>query len=371
VAFFSEIGVLFQAIFTQPIFNALMLLYRLFGDFGLSIIVLTLIIKLVLFPLTLQQLKSAKANQALQPQMQEIRRKYAKDQQAQAMAIQALYKEYGINPMAGCLPLLIQLPVLYGMYFAFSTVLNSPDIFQQVSGLLYPFVQGFAHFTRDTLNAHTLSLNWFIWLKFLQPAWPWSISLAKPDPTHILPIIAAVATFVQLRMSLPKTAPTSTKAKPAQPDPTTSTMKTMQYVMPFFTLFIGWSLPCGLALYWTVSSIFQAVQQYFVTGWGSLLIKPDVLLKKEGVTTSTSSNGALASRKENVKESVKEKAPVEDDEDDKRPVATAASGAVASKMRSTNGPRPSSNGSSSQSSARRSRNGSASARRRNTQRPRR
>ncbi len=367
MAFFSEIGVLFQALFTQPIFNALMLLYRLFGDFGLSIVILTLIIKLVLFPLTLQQLKSAKANQALQPQMQEIRRKYAKDQQAQALAMQALYKEYGINPMAGCLPLLIQLPVLYGMYFAFSTVLSSPDIYKQVIGLLYPFVQGLAHFTRDTLNTHTLSLNWFIWLKFLQPAWPWSISLARPDPTHILPIVAAAATFVQLRMSLPKTPPSSSKAKSAQPDPTTSTMKTMQYVMPFFTLFIGWSLPCGLALYWTVSSIFQAVQQYFVTGWGSLLIKPDILLKKESVTTSTSSNGAHASRKE----SVKEKAPVEDNEDDKRPVATAASGSVASKMRPTTGPRPSSNGSSPQSAARRSRNGSASARRRNTQRPRR
>ena len=91
-AFFGAICSLFHDVFTQPIFNALMLLYRLFGDFGLSIVVLTLIIKLILFPLTLQQLKSTKANQALQPQMQEIKRKYAKDQQGQAMAMQALYK---------------------------------------------------------------------------------------------------------------------------------------------------------------------------------------------------------------------------------------------------------------------------------------
>jgi len=137
----------------------------------------------------------------------------------------------------------------------------------------------------------------------------------------------------------------------------------MQYIMPFFTLFISWTFASGLALYWTVSSIFQAVQQYFVTGWGSLLIKPDILLKKEDGTASASSNGALASRKE--------KAPVEDDEDDKRPMATAASGSVASKMRPTTGPRPGSNGSSPQSATRRSRNGSASARRRNTQRSRR
>jgi YidC/Oxa1 family membrane protein insertase len=355
-AFFGEIGVLFQDIFTQPIFNALMLLYRLFGDFGLSIVVLTLIIKLILFPLTLQQLKSTKANQALQPQMQEIRRKYAKDQQGQAIAMQALYKEYGINPLAGCLPLLIQLPVLYGMYFAFSTVLRSTHLLHDINNLLYPFI---AHFA--SVNVY---LNWFTWLKFINPAWPWSISLAQPDPTHILPVIAALATFVQLRMSLPKTAPATTNAKAGQPDPTTSTMKTMQYIMPFFTLFIGWSLPCGLALYWTVSSIFQAIQQYFVTGWGSLLIKPPVIIPKkehEVVTTSASSNGAIAPRKE--------RPPVDDDDDVDGAVAT---GSVASKMSTASGTRASNNGSSSQSAPRRSRNNSASARRRsNSQRPRR
>jgi YidC/Oxa1 family membrane protein insertase len=281
--------------------------------------------------------------------------------------MQALYKEYGINPLAGCLPLLIQLPVLYGMYFAFSTVLRSKHLLYDINNLLYPFV---AHFASVDVN-----LNWFTWLKFLHPAWSWSISLAQPDPTHVLPIIAGLATFVQLRMSLPKTAPATTGPKPATSDPTTSTMKTMQYIMPFFTLFIGWSLPCGLALYWTVSSIFQAVQQYFVTGWGSLLIKPPVLTsKKDGstVVNSTLSNGAIASRKENVKE----KPPVEDEEEDDSDdaVATASSGAVGSKMRTTTGPRSGSNGngSSAQSGARRSRNNSASARRRtNSQRPRR
>src|SRR5207302_5866232 len=92
--FVGEIGYFFNLIFTYPIFNALMLLYRLIGDFGLSIIVLTLVVKLLLFPLTLQQLRSMKATQALQPQMAEIRKKYAGDQRAQAEALQSLYKEY-------------------------------------------------------------------------------------------------------------------------------------------------------------------------------------------------------------------------------------------------------------------------------------
>jgi YidC/Oxa1 family membrane protein insertase len=355
-AFFSGISVLFEVLFTQPIFNALMLLYRLFGDFGLSIVVLTLIIRLVLFPLTLKQLKSSKAMQALQPQMQEIRRKYAKDQQAQMLAMQALQKEYGVNPLAsGCLPLLIQLPVLYGMFFAFNTVLQSKHLVKDVNNLLYPFI---AHFPEGGVN---VSLSWFTWLNA-----HWSISLAAPDPTHILPIIAALATFVQMRMSLPKTPPAKKNSKSDTPDPMTSSMKTMQYIMPFITLWFGWSFPAGLALYWTVSAVFQAVQQYFVTGWGSLLVTPDFVLKKgsDAATTSASSNGVVASRKE----SVKEKPPVEDDENDKRAVATTAS---ASKTRSTTGPRPSNNGSSSPSGSRRSRNASASERRRNRQRSRR
>ena len=126
--FFGEIGFLFQQIFMRPIFNGLMLLYHLFGDFGLSIVVLTLIIKLILFPLTLKQLKSMKANQQLQPQILEIRKKYAKDQQAQAQALQALYKEYNVSPLAGCLPMFVQLPVLYGLYYALYSVVNAEKV---------------------------------------------------------------------------------------------------------------------------------------------------------------------------------------------------------------------------------------------------
>ena len=276
--FFGPIGNLFNLIFTFPIFNALMVLYHLIGDFGLSIIVLTLIIKLVLFPLTLQQLKSMRATQALQPQMAEVRRKHAKDQQAQALAMQELYKEYGINPVAGCLPLLIQLPVLYGLFFALETVIkatgSSASRLAKLNGTLYPFVPHFS-------TLPNLSLNWFT---FINPAL--HISLATPDPTHILPILAALATFIQLRMSQTKNAMTTTNSS----DPTAQSMKMMQYVMPFITLFIGWTFPAGLALYWTVSSVFQAVQQYFVTGWGGLLVMPSLSLA--GVLGSGGSNSS-------------------------------------------------------------------------------
>ncbi|MBV8821390.1 MAG: membrane protein insertase YidC [Ktedonobacteraceae bacterium] len=284
------IGELFNQIFTYPIFNGLMLLYHLFGDLGLSIIILTLVIKLVLFPLTLQQLKSMKATQALQPQMAEIRKKYAKDQQAQATAMQALYKEYGFNPLAGCLPLLIQLPVLYGLFYALRTVVSIKNL-HEINAILYPFVQPFA-------KLPNIDLNWFTFINY-----NFHFSLASPDPTHILPILAGVATFVQLRMSQPKTAATANAS-----DPSTQSMKTMQYIMPLITVFFGWTFPAGLALYWTVSSVFQAVQQYFITGWGSLREMPDFLVnmlpKQEGSNhngksvTTTRSNGSNGYNKE-------------------------------------------------------------------------
>jgi len=269
----GELGNLFNQVFSFPILNGLLLLYRVFGDFGLSIIVLTIIIKLILFPLTLQQLKSMKATQALQPQMAEVRKKYAKDQQAQALAVQALYKEYGVNPVAGCLPLLVQLPVLYGMFQAFNSVLRflptkQESLLQHINGLIYPFLPHFTH-------APNLDLNWFT---FLNSAWHFPLS--QPDPTHILPILAGLATFVQLRMSQPKTTTTA-----AANDPSQQMTKNMQYIMPFVTVFFGWTFAAGLALYWTISSIFQAVQQYFVTGWGGLLTKPN-LVSKATVPTS-------------------------------------------------------------------------------------
>lgn len=270
---FGPIGYLFNLIFTYPIFNALMLLYRVVGDFGLSIIVLTLVIKLILFPLTLKQLKSMKATQALQPQMQEIRKKY-KDQRAQAEAMQALYKEYGMNPLAGsCLPLLIQMPVLFGLFYALSAVLRSAKTVGDINKLLYPFIPAFSHFP-------DINLNWFTWMNFLNPIlhvnWVWHFSLGAPDPTHILPILAALATFLQLRMSQPKTpAGTTTDAMSQQ-------MKIMQLISPVMVLIFGWTYAAGLALYWTVSSTFAMFQQYFVTGWGSLLVAPNLVSKNTG-----------------------------------------------------------------------------------------
>src|SRR2546421_4441001 len=250
-----------------------MMLDRMLGDFGLAIIVLTLIVKLILFPLTLKQLKSMKATQALQPQIAEIKKKHPKDQKAQMEATQALYKEYGMNPLAGsCLPLLIQMPVLFGLFYALSAVLRNAKTVADINVLLYPFIPKFTFFPN-------INLNWFTFISST-----WHFSLGAPDPTHILPILAALATFVQLRMSQPRTPPGAT------PDPTQQQMKIMQYISPLMVGFFGWNYAAGLALYWTVSSVFAIFQQYFVTGWGSLLVAPNLASRNDNNNNNASNN---------------------------------------------------------------------------------
>ena len=324
-----------NVVFTQPIFNALMLLYHLFSDFGLSIIVLTILLRLVLFPLTLQQLKSTKATQQLQPKMAELRKKYANDQQAQGQAMQALYKEYGINPLAGCLPLLIQMPILYGLFYALRAVLNDYTLkggnpLASLNGFIYGFLPHFTHFPN-------INLDWFTFINH-----SWYFSLGSPDPTHVLPLIAGAATFVQMRMSLARNAGQANDAMSQQ-------MKMMQYLMPAITIFFGWSFPAGLALYWTTSSIFGMVQQYFVSGWGALLETP---LISKTATSNNNSNGN--GRKKSVEQ--QKEAVVAKQNGTAEAAYAGEDGPVGSKLRNTSYQ----NGTSS---ARRTRS-SASARRR-------
>lgn len=278
--FFGSIGYFFNIIFTFPIYNLLMLLDHVVGDFGLSIIFLTLIIRLCLVPLTLKQLRSMKATQAIQPLMAELKTKYAGDQQAQYRAMQELYKEYGVNPMAGCLPLLLQMPILYGMFGAMRIILYNNNLtVANVNQYIYPFLPTFKVLP-------SFNLNWFAWI---DPHWV--ISLAHADPTHILPILAGLATFAQLRMSQARQqAQQKSKKSDAQADMTQSTQKMMSLLMPFVTFFFALNFPAGMALYWTTSSTFGMVQQYFVTGWGSLFVSP---IGKDTGTTTDKNKGKI------------------------------------------------------------------------------
>jgi len=192
-------------------------------SYALAIILLTVLIKLILYPLSKKQMHSMVMMQKLAPEIKEIQEKYKnKDPQKMQQMIMELYKEHNVNPMAGCLPLLIQMPILIALYRALYK---------------FPFV--------NEAHAH------FFWVQ----------SLSHKDPYYILPVLAAITTYLQSKL-------TSNTQDPTQ--------KTMLYTMP---LFIGWiaaTVPAGLALYWVVFNVVGAIQQWF--------INKETLHLKEGVT---------------------------------------------------------------------------------------
>src|SRR5437868_13085608 len=201
-----------------------------------------------------------KARLALQPEVAEIRRRYVQDLKAQYEATQELYKRHGISTTVSYLPLLIQLPIFTGLYFALNIVLNHATL-AHLNSIIYPFLPQLS-------SIPNIDLNWFT---FLNSAW--HISLGVPDPTHILPILAGVMTFVQMRMSQPH-------AIAEIQDATMQLTQLMQFILPLImvlvTIFIAWQLAAGLALYRITSLLLNMVQQFFVTGKGSLFAVPHV-----------------------------------------------------------------------------------------------
>jgi YidC/Oxa1 family membrane protein insertase len=264
-ALLAPIGTLFHILFYLPIFNILILLYRAVNavvpawpTFAIAIILLTVMIRLALFPLTRKQLQSTRSMQALQPQIAELKKQYPNDPQGLMRAQQALYREHGVSMYGGCLPMLMQMPFLYGIYFSLYTALIATKVnnvvetaghhLGRINHDIYPFMP---HLT-------TLPYHHFLWT-----------DLGAADPYKILPLLAGILTFVQLRMAQPVKAPTPVGQKP---DPNTQAMGSMQYVMPFITFIMALNFPSGLAFYWTITTAFMAVQQYFLSGWGSLFV---------------------------------------------------------------------------------------------------
>lgn len=231
------------------IFQVLVYFYHLLGsNLGLAIIAVTLLIKIILIPLVLPSLKSAKKMQELKPHLDKLKAKHtdkAKLQQAQL----DLYKEHGVNPAAGCLPQVAQIVVLIALYQVFMKFLSSPNI-----------------------NGQPVNLS-FLYL-----------NLAQPDPFYILPILAGVS---QLVFSLMMTSGLEThhqknltsKDKQKEEDSfemAQSMQSQMLYMMPLMTTIISLKFHSGLILYWVISTLFSIAQQYYFSGLGGL--KP-VLVK--------------------------------------------------------------------------------------------
>ena len=183
------------------------------GNFGVSIIVVTILIKIALLPLTLKQDKSMKEMKKIQPELEKLKEKYANDKQMLNIKTMELYKEHKVNPLGGCLPLLLQLPILFALF----GVLRSGIIPADSS---------------------------FLWLK-----------LTDKDPYYILPILNGAVSFFQQKLM------GSADSNPQ--------MKNMMYIFPIMMIYISYKMPSGLQLYWLTSSVLAVVQQYFIMKKGA------------------------------------------------------------------------------------------------------
>jgi YidC/Oxa1 family membrane protein insertase len=295
-------------IFFLPLFNLLIAAYQiLFNDFALAIIVFTVVIRTLLAPLFVKQIRSQKEMQQMQPLVREIQRKHKGNRQKVAEETMSLYKEHGVNQFGGCLPVLVQLPILFALYQALIRASNvvtvtasnaASETFAQLQaalpGIRFLQEQGENMLYRAPVLGtgpecnlpqfsggdftHFLPLNCQLIdpLKLseeIQTTVPWllGLDLAQPDRTFALVIggfgisaialIAAVLQFVQVKMTSPR---------PNPDDPTAATTSTMIYLFPLLTIFWGGLFPSGLILYWAVYTGYLLGHQYLIMGWGNL-----------------------------------------------------------------------------------------------------
>lgn len=233
-------GQIWTQFFLQPMLNGLLLLYGALGqNFAAAIAVFTIIIRLLTLPLSLPQQKSAKKMQELQPKLQELQKKYKDDKEKLAQAQMELYREAGVNPLGGCLPLLIQFPIWIGLYQSIAqTLAAGPLQLLNLSNNIYKSL--------PWLSSLVPVKNTFLWL-----------DLGKPDPLYILPVLVVATTWFQQKVMSPPSS-----------DPQSASMnQSMQVMFPLMLGFFSLQFPSGLALYFVVSNIVGIVIQYFTPGW--------------------------------------------------------------------------------------------------------
>ncbi|HEX2142397.1 MAG TPA: YidC/Oxa1 family membrane protein insertase [Candidatus Limnocylindria bacterium] len=298
-------------VFYLPLFNILIAAYQLlFNDFALAIIVFTVIIRTALAPLFVKQIRSQREMQRMQPLIREVQRKHKGNRQKVSEETMALYREHGVNPAAGCLPVILQLPILFALYQAIIRASNvvtvnaqqaASDTFAQVEAAL-PGIERLREQGENILYAapvqgtgeacslpqfseapwsHFLPLNcqliepvklngavdttvgWLFNLDLAQVDNVFALQLGGPEGFAIsgLAILAAVLQFVQVKMTSPR---------PNPDDPTAATSTTMVYLFPLMTIIWGGLFPSGLILYWAIYTGYLVVHQFLMMGWGNL-----------------------------------------------------------------------------------------------------
>lgn len=289
-------------VFFLPLFNLLVALYKIpFFDFALAIIVFTIVIRTILAPLFVRQIRSQKEMQRMQPLLKEVQRKHKGNRQKVYEETQALYREHGVNPAAGCLPVLLQLPILFALYQALIRAsgviqgfvpnegnqvafdsLTSQGLVEKVSGTADHYrvaVDGACNLPEFSQLPQFLPLNcqlidpvqlsepvdttigWLLGLNLASVDNVFAVTLFGGFALSLLAVIAAILQFVQVKMTSPR---------PNADDPSSSMTSTMTYTFPLLTIVWGGIFPSGLILYWIIYTAYLVVQQYLIMGWGNL-----------------------------------------------------------------------------------------------------
>lgn len=231
---------IFQTLLYQPLFNIFVGLYNIIPDIGAVILIVTVLVKVVLYPLTTSSIKAQKSLSEVQPKLDALKKEHKDNQQMLAQETMKLYKDHKVNPFGSCLPLLIQIPIFLALYWVLQRGLTS-DNFDS----LYPFITNPGHINTVTLGLFDLK-----------------------NPIPLLAVLAGAAQFWQSKMMMKKT-PKKEPGESKEPDMATMMNKQMLYIFPVMTVFIGLKLPGGLSLYWFVSTLLTALQQELILKRGN------------------------------------------------------------------------------------------------------
>lgn len=226
---------MFDAVLIRPLINAMLLLYKfLGGETILAVAAVTLILRLVLTPLQLKQQQTAKRQQEIKPKLDELQKKYKDDKEKLAQEQMKLYQEIGVNPLGGCLTLLIQLPLMIGLYQAIIRVLASTPLqLLALPGDIYNWI--------PSLSTLIPLKSQFLWL-----------DLALPDPFYVLPVLVVLTSWFYQKLIMPPSA-----------DPQSEAMsKQMTIMMPLMTGFFAATYASGLAIYFLISNLVGILQYY-------------------------------------------------------------------------------------------------------------
>lgn len=261
---------IWNQVLVWPIINILIFIYKIFtliglpGAFGFSIIILTLIIRLILLPITRSQIKSAQKMQELKPKLELLAKNHARDKKRLQQEQLKLYQKEGINPVAGCLPLLLQMPVFIALYSVFLQILsseNKQELIKQINSVVYSGV----------LRLNSLSTDFFgIDLGLKPTQWQkYGVLLL------LVPVITALLQYWQTKVLMPQQpAFSSTKKKGQEEDFSKIMQKQMNFMVPAMIGFFSYSFPLGLSLYWNAFTLFGIIFQ------GQKKTKEDILEDK-------------------------------------------------------------------------------------------